>query len=63
MKVLESYVSDSGETWFRVELERSTDILEKELFTRTDVRLMNDTAIMQFLNWQGQQYFNWKPNG
>jgi hypothetical protein len=61
MKVLDSRVfeGDKGEAWFRVELGRNTNILEKELFTQDDIEAAKREAVKEFLYGL---YHNWENN-
>lgn len=51
MKVLATKViNDDTEIWFRVELERNTQILAQELFTKDDVAEARRMAVRDFLD-------------
>jgi len=57
--VLETKV-ENNEVWIKVKLERNTDILQKELYTEQDIKNAKEDAIIEFLNWQKEQFENRK---
>jgi hypothetical protein len=48
MRVLDRRV-DKDEVWFKVKLDRNTDILSQELFTQSDMEAAKGQAIVDFL--------------
>lgn len=59
IKVLDTRIYND-EIWLKVKLSRNTDILITKLYTEQDIEAHNQTAILKFLNWQGDQYFKWQ---
>lgn len=57
--ILETKV-ENNEVWIKVKLERNTDILQKELYTEQDIKNAKEDAIIEFLNWQKEQFENRK---
>jgi len=49
MKVLDYRITDT-EVWFRLELEKSTQILERELFTQEDIDAAKMEGKRELLN-------------
>lgn len=50
MKVIASHVTDNKETWFRVELDRNTDITVQRLYTPAEVEELQRQAVKKFLD-------------
>lgn len=51
MKVLDTRIYEDGEVvWFKVKLERNTDILSQELFTQNNIENAKKEAVREFLN-------------
>lgn len=51
MKVLDTrgYEGHNQEWWFKVKLERNTDVLLQELFTQNDIDNAKKEAVKEFL--------------
>ncbi len=59
MKVLESTVDKiTNKVWLNVELDRSSDILSKELFTANDVENAKKQAVVEFLKYLYDSWTN-----
>jgi hypothetical protein len=60
--VLASDIDANGDVWFKVKLNRSTDVLVKELFTAQDIKYFKKEAVEEFLNSHFQEWKKLKDN-